>query len=73
VQYPKCALTYGADGPCEAEFVSIRVKDMEIPLAPGSVSRREFGPQTSRHGLREKRIQVVNIEYCTAPQMLPGH
>ena len=48
-----------SDGPCEAEFVSIRIKDAEIPLTPGSVSRREFGPQTSRHGLRQKRIQVA--------------
>ena len=36
-----------SDGPCEAEFVSVRIENVEIPLAPRSVLRSEFGPQPS--------------------------
>ena len=51
----------------KAEFVSIRIKNVEIPLAPRSVAWRERGLQAGGYSLRILCINIINVKDRAPP------
>jgi hypothetical protein len=51
----------------EAKFVSIRVDEVEISLAPRRVAWSECGRQAGRESALVLGVDIINIEDCATP------
>jgi hypothetical protein len=61
-----------AQGASKAEFVAIRVTDMEVTLAPGCVGWLRFRPVSGIEDASEHIVDVLNPEHDPTPDALPS-